>query len=540
MIQNVFLPERFGTYYIFSQRIVGIDITKTHVHATLIHARGSFVSIEECITEPLNGEKENHTERVIETLTTVMKKIGKTTQINVSLPSSAVVFKEMRLPFTDYDKINMVIRFEVEPLLPFAPQDTIVDFIITDVNHQEQSSQVLVAATRKQSVAEYLSLFEQAQIDPDRITVDMFCLYGLYTQVPTYESQDGTVILLEIDIESTRLLAIHNKHLRIIRTLPHGMYHIAKNTSSAVDMTPQQVMDHLIRFGLEKSESTDLVQALQNSMTSFFNKIQFALNSTLTQLQNNTVTKIILLGPGAEIRDMIPFAHEKLQAPCELFNINKLTENKQYKINKKTAHITQSGLLSVATAIPSPITKDFNFRQGEFEQFRSGLLLKQLVVASVLLVILFGTLIAHSIIQKSKLKNELQTSQDEAVEELKTRFPEIPEDMDDFDEVFEEAKTALAQEESVWLAFSSQTRTSFLEYLLELSTRIDKQKLGFIPEQLIITDGAKGEIILKAKVRDFDELQELEHSLRQSKLFSYVEGQTTPDFTMKILVARNT
>ena len=44
---------------------------------------------------------------------------------------------------------------------------------------------------------------------------------------------------------------------------------------------------------------------------------------------------------------------------------------------------------------------------------------------------------------------------------------------------------------------------------------------------------------MKAKVRDYDALKQLEHVLRQSTLFSYVEGQKTPDFTMKIVIAQN-
>ena len=539
MIQDIFLPEKIGAYYIFSQRIVGIDITKTHIHATVITARGSIISIEQCISEPLNGDKSNHTERVIETLTKVMQQVGKVTQINVSLPSSAVVFKEMRLPFTEYDKINMVIRFEVEPLLPFVAQDAVIDFIITDTNQEQQGAQVLVAATQKQTIAEQLSLFEQANIDPSKITVDMFCLYGLYTQIPTYQSIEGTVILLDIDVQSTRILSIHNKQLRIISTLPYGIHNVAKNTSRAIDMTPQQIMDHLIRFGLEKSDPADLVQALKNSLTDSFNKIQFALNSMLTQLNETTVTKVILLGIGAEIKGMVPFAQDKLQFPCELFEIQNLTQNKQYKINSK-ANITQAGLISVATAVPSTITKHFNLRRGQFEQSKSVLLLKQLITSGVLLLILFASLITHSIIQSKRLHNEIQTSQNEAVEELKNRFPEIPEDEDDLDDAIESAKTALAQEESIWLAFSSQTRASFLEYLLELSTRINKQELGFVPEQITITDGTKGEITLKAKVRDFPALKKLEKALSKAKkLFSYVEEQTTTDFTMKILIARN-
>ena len=538
MIQDIFLPEKLGTYYIFSQRIVGISITKTHIYATVVTARGSLITLEKSIVEQLQGDKSNHTERVIETLGKIMKKVGAVSQVNVALPSSAVVFKELRLPFQEYDKINKVIRFEVEPLLPFSAQDAVIDFIITDTSTEEKGTQVLVAATQKQTIAEQLSLFEQANIDPKVITVDMFCLYGLYTQIPSYQSMQGITVILDIDIQSTKLVIIHNQQLRIIRTLPHGIYQVAKQTSSALQMSPQQIMDHLVRFGLEKSEPPELVQALQNNLAEFFGKIQFALNSTISQLNENKITKLLITGAGAEIKGIAPLAQEKLQAPGELFDIKKLTENKQYTINSK-ADITQAGMVSVAAAVPSTITCNFNLRRGTFEQASTMLVLKQLITSGVLVLLLFILLITQTVLQTRRLRNEIQTSEQETIEELQNRFPEISEDSDDLDEVIKEAQEALTKEESIWLAFSSQTRASFLEYLLELTSRINKQELGFVPKQITITDGAKGEITLKAKVRDYDALKLLEKSLNKSKLFSYVEGQKKTDFTMKILISRN-
>ena len=538
MIQDIFLPEKLGTYYIFSQRIVGISITKTHLYASVVTARGSLITLEKSMVAQLQGDKPNHTERVIETLEKVMQKVGAVSQVNVALPSSAVVLKELRLPFDEYDKINKVIRFEVEPLLPFSAQDAVIDFIITETSAEGKGAQVLVAATQKQTIAEQLSLFEQANIDPKIITVDMFCLYGLYTQIPSYQSTQGITVLLDIDTQSTKLIIIHNKQLRIIRTLPHGISQVAKQTSTALQMSPQQIMDHLVRFGLEKSEPPELVQALQNNLAEFFGKIQFALNSTITQLNESKITKLLITGTGAEIKGMAPFAQEKLQAPCELFDIKKLAENKQYSINSK-ADITQAGMVSIAAAVPSSITRNFNLRRGTFEQVGSMLLLKQLITSGVLVLLLFILLITQSVLQTRRLRNEIQSSEQETMEELKNRFPEISEDSDDLDEVIKEAQEALTKEESIWLAFSSQTRASFLEYLLELTSRINKQELGFVPKQITITDEAKGEITLKAKVRDYDALALLQKSLRKSKLLKLVEEQMPPDFTMKLLISRN-
>ena len=415
--------------------------------------------------------------------------------------------------------------------MPFPAKDALIDFIITNINKEEKSAQVLVAVVQKRHLLEHLSLFEQAGCNPDIVTVDMFALYGLYSQIPSYQLLSGSVALIDMSMNTTSIVIVHKNQLRIVRTLPYGMAFVAKNAGTSADLKPQQIMDHLIRFGSEQESDSAMNQSIKNSLAEFFNKVQFALSSTMNQLQSGKPEKIILCGPGAEIKNIATFAQQHLSAQCEIFDIQKLTENKRYHIAPNVT-LSQPALLSVAYAVPVPILDEFNFRTGEFAPPQETLLIKQIIVASVLVICLFGSLIAHTIMQSRRLNAEISASQEEAIEALKERFKGIDED-EDFDDVLETAKAELAKEEVVWRVF--KIRTSFLEYLLELTSRINKQELGFQPEQISITDATPDEITIKAKVRGFEELNKLEEALRQSKLFEYVDSPAKPDFTMKIL-----
>ncbi len=529
MIQDVFLPEKVRSYYIFRQRLLGIDITKTHIHGTLVIASGSNVTISKQESASLNGDA-SHEEKVLAALPIILEKIGKADHIITAMPSSLVVFKELRLPFTTRDKIAMIIRFEVAPLLPFPPHEAVIDFIITKVNNEDKSSQVLVAAAQKKHVAEQISLLEQAGCSSQKITVDMFALYGLYSEIPSYQSLNGLVALIDLNVHTTSIVTVLEKQIRIIRTLPYGLASVAKDSG---DLKPQQVMDHLLRFGSEQGAS-DGNGTIQKSLFAFFDKIKFALSSTVTQLQDNAIEKIVLCGPGAEIKNIANFAQKHLESPCELFDYAKITENKKYRIAPNVT-LSQPVLLSAAIAMPTPAEEGFNLRTEDFAPIGQTLLIKQLVTACVLTIILFSTMITHNIIQTSRLRSEITASSIEAVDELKKRFKDIPEDDDVLDDVLKAAESELTKEEKTWRPFSSDSRASFLEYLLELSTRINKEELGFIPHKLTIVDSMPREIILEAEVRDYPALTKLEHVLKESKLFAYVESPNEPKFTMKIL-----
>jgi Tfp pilus assembly PilM family ATPase len=141
MIKNIFIPEKIGDRYLFSKRIIGFDIGKTHINATQLYLNGTHVTLEKFIEIPLElGTVTNYPERVGNAIKLVMLQVDRYDEIRTSLSSSLVVFKEIKLPFVGHDKIALVIDFEIEPLLPFAINDALVDFIITKELDEEKSS----------------------------------------------------------------------------------------------------------------------------------------------------------------------------------------------------------------------------------------------------------------------------------------------------------------------------------------------------------------------------------------------------------------
>ena len=51
LIKNVLIPEKFGNYYLLSQRVIGFVITKSAVHATQLLMHGRNVTFERFFME---------------------------------------------------------------------------------------------------------------------------------------------------------------------------------------------------------------------------------------------------------------------------------------------------------------------------------------------------------------------------------------------------------------------------------------------------------------------------------------------------------
>lgn len=538
MIKNILLPEKIGSYYLFSKRIVGIDIGKTDISATVVRANGSSLIIEQSIEiglETSNGA--DYTERTIATLKEIMVKIGKVQEIRTALPSSVVVFKELKLPFTTHEKIALVINFEVEPLLPFPLHDAVVDFIIIKQNTEEQSSQVLVAAVQKQHIVKHLELLALADIAPDTVTVDLFSLYALYQAIPEYEQSHATIALIDLGLSSTRIAYIDNGQLRLIRTLSKGMVHLAKSVGDALGITVSQAMDHMMRFGISTTDWPEYGNAMTTSCTAFWEDIRFTLTSfTLHGTPEHSIKKLLLLGPGAQLKGLCPFVSELITIPCEIFDTQKINTIAHVQ-TKNRQTIPQSCIMSTAIALPLALTESFNLRKGELAASNRALLYAQCITLFILSLLLLGTLFTYSYLQTSRLQQEIESSEEQAVEALKDKFKNsVTQETTDLEDALQQANEELAREEKTWFAFSSQSPALFLQYLLELTNRIDKESLELNLEKITITDGS---MTLKGRVKNFSALTTLERELKQSKLFSQIEPQKDIKFdALKITLAR--
>lgn len=532
-IKNIFLPEKIKSYYLFSKTVVGIEINRTNIIATKTRIRGTTSSIELIIEEKISEEvSEEDFQRTSPTLASIFSKIGRYDEIHTILPSSIIVFKELKLPFSSREQISMVIGFEVEPLLPFPLRDASIDFIITREIPEEKSSEILVTAVQKQHIVQHLQMFEAVGLKPEVITVDMIALYGLYKQIDAYQQLHGGTILINITSYATSIAFMINGQLKTIRTIPKGIISLTKQIAQDLNKTPQEIIDLLVRFGLETTASEQL-PAIEKAILDWWNTINFTLHSFTTQFLNRQpMTKIIFLGSGALIKGLTSFITQKSGIACELFNAEKMIQDPSCTI-KNNNRITPINVISVSATLPLSITVDYNLIQKEFKSPDNYLLLKQLIIIVILTLGLFSTLITHYYLQTTKLKKEIKASQHEALTALTSTFKAL-ESETDLSSAIDDAEKEVEEQKKRWFAFSHRSRASVLQYLSELSTKIDRKSVGLIVDQISITEDT---LTLKAEVRDHDAIKLLVRELGQSKLFKPFESPETPQFTMRIPLA---
>lgn len=509
MIREIFAPISLGSYYVISQRIVGVEITKEALYATVVYAKGRDRIIEQCLQEAIEqGTAENYQERLLKAFQSLKRNIGKYDCIIPVISGSQVVFKELTLPFTDYEKIRMVAPFEVEAHLPFALDQAVLDSIV--IQHDQQKSDIIVAAIKRDSIQDVLTCLEQAHIQPYRLTVDILEVYNVFCSIPGYKSLKEPVAILYFGATLTGILAVLGGRIVTLRVLPKG------------------IPAHIVSLSSLTQEDTSA--ALKNLLRD----ISVTLDAFTSKTGKQPFSKIICSGIGADIDGLVEYVGTYFSLESTILPLSKIIHDGHVRA-KHHVMITQAHVASLGAALSLDMTKDFSLLPDEIITGTEITMQRQIAVAFCLTLLAPVLLWSNTFWKTRKLHAEYTLSEKEAQQELakKLNIP-LKGSLESMNKV---AAKEVEKRKGIWSTLSAQNRVSFLTYLQELSMRIDREALGLKLTQLTINENTDT-MIIEGEVKDFKALQTLEEDLSRSKMFKEISKPQETKFSIRIALDR--
>lgn len=494
MIKKIFLPETFGAKRILAQRIVGITIQDDIATLALVYCKQNSSTIEKLYSQKITGDaEETYATKASNTLKKLMSQIKNYNQIRIAIPASIVTFKELQMPFTDYEKIRMVLDYELESMLPFPIQNAIVDFIITKTNTDQKTSQVLVAAVQNQDLRTELSIYNEAGIEPNHITIDLFANYSLYKQIPDYVKIEKGSVLVDLGYTTTGIAFLQNGELRLTRTIPRGTKTIIKNISEELQVDPEKIEAVMKTSGLTSCGNDLYDKSIQKHFINFFNEIQFTLNSFSLKLNfYEEISKIIFTDKAVHINDLANFSSHALQIPCEIFDWKKVNDIQNVKNNIKDATLIDDFVTAIGAAMPSLQQINFDLRRKDFS-FPDYKLIKNQIIAAFLIFLITVLIIGfRGYIQIQNLKGLLTKTERNGISLLKPIFPKnkLPK-KSTLQSYVQDAQKIVNEKTDLWAAFSKE-RLNPLDIMLELTNIADKAHNDIEFTELSISTKEKG------------------------------------------------
>ncbi len=273
------------------------------------------------------------------------------------------------LPFSTRSKINQVLPFEVEDLVPFDMNDMVLANQILTM--KKSGSTVLASMARKEDVARLLGHFNTAGIDPKVLSVNCSAISVAAAQY--LESGENAAVVIDIGAQSTDVVIINHGEIALVRSITEGGRAVTLGLAQDLEIPyddAEKLKTQVARvFGADEAESSDeRMTRLSESLIKAHQPLLGRLRQTIYAAKKDGVNleKIYLCGGGARLPGIDNLFAESLDIAVEPYpGFDVCHHNFSGGPERPDSDFVASLGLAISAA-PSVKNKSVNFRIGEF------------------------------------------------------------------------------------------------------------------------------------------------------------------------------
>lgn len=439
-----------------------------------------------------------------------------TDRVVVSLPSHLISLRTLTLPFNDARKLEKVVPFEIEALLPYPLEEVVVDYQVTDTT--EGRTNLLVAAVPRSLVKNYLEQLSRAGIDPEAVELDGMALTNLVRHVfPDLSAPGGPaggLVALEIGASKTVVCILRHGQAAFVRTILWGGRDVTAALSEGCGISPVEAEEWkrqagLLDEGISRLHQKGVSQTIRRALEPFISE----LARTVHVFQANEppegrvpLTEFVSYGGGSKLKGLESYLASEL-------GLKAVTRAPKIASGNGTgwdpAFALGLGLALKGARVTGG--SRMNFRKGEFAHGREAtassvraryLWIGALLVASVAAADLY----TKYTLQMSKY----QTLKTQVREQFRTMFPDVKNVVDEV----QQAKTTVAEMKKKAALFGSGDWTP-LQLMAELTQRMPPAVKIEVQDFVI----EPGRLRLEAETDSFESVDKVKASLGQFAAF---------------------
>ncbi len=306
--------------------LVGLDIGSSLVKlAELKETKKGLVLKNFGVAQlPRDAIMEGHIEDV-EGVAGIIRNLFKTHGVkdkNVAIATGgySVVIKTINVPTASDQALQDSIRFEAEQYIPYDIGEVNIDYQLLGTSEfSTDQINVLLVAVKKDLVAEYIDLINQAGLNPCIIDVDTFALQNIYEN--TVNTQDEKVtMLVDVGASKTSLNILLGTSSLMMRDNSSGIIQLQDEIVQETGCKPEEV-DQILSGEAESSLSGDQIKDIfQQVIKNWCAEIQSVVNAYQSKSSEGDVEQVFLSGGGAFVKGFIQELASEMTADISILN----------------------------------------------------------------------------------------------------------------------------------------------------------------------------------------------------------------------------
>lgn len=569
MMHDLFIPCRIGNYYLHTKKILTLEITPVVVYGVLFEYSAQKITLKEKYSVSL---KENNSTFLTAAIKKIVSSAGKVDEIISTNQTSAMIFKELKLPFLGRESIEMVLPLEIENMLPFPLDQAVIDFIVINQDLQKKVSTVLTCAVRKQDIGDQYEIFKKADVSLDMLTVDIFALYRLYTiytqqnnvEEKSTTSKDSLLKKLSEPLRRLHALVLRKKHEDNVNYSEQILQNLqAQKSEVLVDIGYNNIKVLYIKDGVLNSvriipfgvgtifeayddQSEKLYDNVMHSLKSEgpadlnvveqFKKIFEEISRTLLYFQQQqetlyiTPSKISFTGFFSYTSTFIAQAKNYFGSIVVMPDMQECL-TRALVTNSSKINITTEYFNTIASGLLWHYQKENNLLKEIAEKKEQRTATVQLIVMFLVSILSIGTIWWRSSEQIQRWQTAYNASRKQLVAEIQNQMGLDLFGQKNLKTLVDETEKVLKRERQLWFSFTQQNEASILEYLQDLSVAIDREAIHLELKSLHI-DYQK--IVMTGSVKSFEDLDLFYEELQELKLLKLVDRPRELSWTIEL------
>ncbi len=241
--------------------------------------------------------------RLVDSIKELIRKAKiKTKDVALSVSGhSSVIVKMITLPEMTEEELEESIKFEAEQYVPFDINDVNIDFQIIGPRAEPGQMDVILVAVKRDVVNEYITVVQEAGLNPVIVDVDIFAMENMYEV--NYEIEpERNIALIDVGASSIKMNILKGGVPSFTRETPIGTSILTESLQREFNI-PFEVAERLLKGeAVEGVSDDDALSVIIASSEDIFNEISRSLDYYRTSMAGDDVAEIILCGGGALIK----------------------------------------------------------------------------------------------------------------------------------------------------------------------------------------------------------------------------------------------
>lgn len=304
--------------------LVGIDIGSSSVKLVQLKEQKGVFHLQNVGILPLPAEAivDNSlmdSSSIVEAVKNLFKSLNiKAKEAVCSISGNSVIIRKISLPVMPAEELEDQIQWEAEQYIPFDINDVNIDFQILTADELDPSKMnVLLVASKKDIINDYLAVFNEAGIKLMVVDVDSFAV------------QNAFELNYDFDFEEVSALVNIGASIMNLNIVKGGISLFTRDVQIGGNLYNEEIQK---QFGMnnEDAERTkisgdspdnarlkDIISRINDTLSLEMRRSLDFYNSTAGE---GKISKVYLSGGGAKTTMLLDSVSQKLDLPVEILN----------------------------------------------------------------------------------------------------------------------------------------------------------------------------------------------------------------------------